>query len=125
MADQNLTEFNKGKSKDLPLEVNNPRHQRVVEATQKENSFARRGLGVLAGTKLNVSQQCDLATRVSSSNLSYIRKSYQQFKEGALCPLLSEWWETFGILHLNSVLGSPLQERDEDILVSPVKSHKG
>lgn len=91
MADQNLTEFNKGKSKDLPLEVNNPRHQCMVEATQKENSFAGRSLGVLAGTKLNVSQQCDLATRVSSSNLSYIRKSYQQFKEGALCPLLSEW----------------------------------
>lgn len=86
----------------------------MVEPIHKENSFAGRGLGVL-GTELNISQQYDLATR-SYSSLSYIRKSYQQFKEGALCPLCSADGDTSGILHLNSLLGSPLQDIDEDIV---------
>lgn len=38
-------------------------HQYMLEATQLESSLAEKELEVLLDTKLNVSQQCDLAAK--------------------------------------------------------------
>jgi len=57
-ADRNLVKFNKGKCKVLHLGRISPIHQYMLGATQLESSFAKKGLGILVETKLNMSQQC-------------------------------------------------------------------
>ena len=48
--------FNKEKVKVLQLRRNSPMHQYVLGVTQLERSFAKKDLGVLVNTKLNMSQ---------------------------------------------------------------------
>ncbi|PKU33782.1 rna-directed dna polymerase from mobile element jockey- hypothetical protein [Limosa lapponica baueri] len=61
-ADRDLMHFNKEKCKVLHLRKTNPVHQYMLEATQLENVLAEKALGVLVDTKLNMNQQCALAT---------------------------------------------------------------
>lgn len=49
--------------------------QHILGATQLENSFVEKDLGVLMDTKVNTSQQLVLATKKSKSILSYIMES--------------------------------------------------
>lgn len=49
--------------------------QHILGATQLENSFVKKDLGVLMDTKVNTSQQLVLATKKSKSILSYIMES--------------------------------------------------
>ena len=49
--------FKKGKCRVLHLGRNNPMHQYRLRADLLGSSFAERGLGVLGGDKLTVSQQ--------------------------------------------------------------------
>ena len=73
MGWQDLMKFNKGKSKVLPLGRNNLRHQYMLGANWLESSFAEKDLGILVDTKLNMSQQCALATKKASGIVSCIR----------------------------------------------------
>ncbi|KAK4811082.1 hypothetical protein QYF61_016368 [Mycteria americana] len=59
-ADRNLMQFNQGKCQVLHLGRNNPMHQYMLGAAWLESSFAEKDLGVLVGTRLNMSQQCAL-----------------------------------------------------------------
>ena len=74
-ADRNLLKFNKGKCKVLHLGRNNPRDQYMLGATQMESGLTEKDLGILVDTKLNTSQLCALAARVSNSILGCIRGS--------------------------------------------------
>jgi len=56
-AGRNLTKFNRGQHKVLPLGRNSPWHQDVLGANQLGMSFAEKDLGVLVDTKLSVRQQ--------------------------------------------------------------------
>lgn len=49
--------------------------QHILGATQLENSFVEKDLGVLMDTKVNTSQQLVLATKKSKSILGYIMES--------------------------------------------------
>lgn len=71
------------KCKFLHLSSNNPMYQYMLGDTQLGSSFAEKDLGVLGHTKLNVSQQCALAAKVSGI-LGCIRRGvcYQQVEGG-------------------------------------------
>ncbi|KAK4830236.1 hypothetical protein QYF61_009303 [Mycteria americana] len=61
-TDRNL-KFNKGKYKALHMGKNNLRPQHMLGTAQLESSFAEKDMGVLVDSKLNMSQQCALATK--------------------------------------------------------------
>jgi len=62
-ADRNLVKFNKDKCKVLHVGRNNPMYQSMLGVTKLESSFAENNLGVLVGTRLNVSQQHTLVAK--------------------------------------------------------------
>ncbi|PKU29215.1 rna-directed dna polymerase from mobile element jockey-like [Limosa lapponica baueri] len=72
-ADRNLMKFNKGKCQVLHLGRNNPIHQHMLQAAQLESSLAEKDLGVLVGTRLNMSQQCALVAKKANGILGCIR----------------------------------------------------
>ena len=71
-TERNLIKFSKGKCKDLPLERSSLMHKYMLGANWLERSFAEKDLGVLVGTKLNVSQHGALVVK-SSGILACIR----------------------------------------------------
>ncbi|KAK4827311.1 hypothetical protein QYF61_016561 [Mycteria americana] len=81
-ADRNLMKFNEEKCKVLPLGRNNPRHQVMLGDTQLESSLARKDLGVLVDTKLNMSQKVN-------SNLGCVRQSIASRLREVILPLYS------------------------------------
>ena len=88
-ADRNLMKLNKEKHKVLHLGRNNPMHQCVLWATQLENSFAEKDLGVLVDTRLNMSQQCALAAKEPNGTLCCIRQSIASRLREVILPLYS------------------------------------
>lgn len=50
-------------------------HQYMLVATQLENSFEEKTLRVLVNTKLNISQQCDLAEKKIVNLLGFIKQN--------------------------------------------------
>jgi len=66
---------NKGKYKVLHLWRINPIHQYMLWATQLENSFAEKALGVLVDTKLNMKEQCSIMTKKDSCILGCNRSA--------------------------------------------------
>jgi len=63
--------FNKGKYKVLHLGIHNPMHQYRLEVT----GFAEKDLGVPVDSKLDISQQCAIMTKVTDSIPGCIRTS--------------------------------------------------
>ncbi|KAJ7413971.1 rna-directed dna polymerase from mobile element jockey-like [Pitangus sulphuratus] len=55
-TDRNLMKFSKGKCQVLPLGRNNSMHQYMLGAAQLEGSLLEKDLGLLVGTKLNMTQ---------------------------------------------------------------------
>jgi len=72
-ADRNLKKVNKGKCKVVYLGRNNYRHQYLLGAAQLESGSTEKGLEVLVGTKLNLSQLCALAAKQVNTILGCIR----------------------------------------------------
>ena len=73
--------------------------------------------------KLNMSQQCALASRKANSILGYIRNSISsRSREVIISPLLSTGEATHGVL--GPGLASPVIERHEHTGVSPMKVHE-
>ena len=70
-ADRNLMKFNMEKCNVLHLGRINPTHQYVLGATRLKSSFAGKDLGVLADTRLNVSQQWALAAKKATLKVSW------------------------------------------------------
>lgn len=50
-------------------------HKYRLIADWLESSFAKEKLRILEGTKINISQQCALATKKASSLLGFIKQS--------------------------------------------------
>jgi len=83
-ADRNLIKFNKEKCKVLQQGRGSPMHWYMLVTTQLESGFAEKDVGVLVGTKLNMSQQCALAAKKGPpevpSSLSHSVKSCRGWK---------------------------------------------
>ncbi|PKU48011.1 hypothetical protein llap_1720 [Limosa lapponica baueri] len=86
-AEGSLLKFNKGKGKVLHLQRSNPRHQCMLGAVQLENNFSEKELRILVN-KLNMSQQCALDTKKSSSILSSIRQNITSTSRTLFLPVL-------------------------------------
>lgn len=99
---------------------NNPRHHYVLGVTQLKSSFAENGLGLLVDTKLNMNQQCALATKKATVFLT--AKYRQQVRKGDPSALLSTGEVAAGALC--PVLGLPVQERHGHNEKSPMERHK-
>ncbi|KAK4830628.1 hypothetical protein QYF61_012453 [Mycteria americana] len=74
-ADRNLMKFSKEKCEVLHLGRNNAMHQQMLGATQPENSFVEKDLGVMVDTRLNMSQECTLAAKKASGIPGCVRHS--------------------------------------------------
>ncbi|KAK4825268.1 hypothetical protein QYF61_026069 [Mycteria americana] len=86
-AYRKLMKFNKVKRKVLHLVRNNSGHQYLLGVTQLESSSAEKDLGVLVDTKLNMSQQCALATKEARGILGCIRRSVASKSREGILPL--------------------------------------
>jgi len=85
-ADQNLTQFSKGKCKVLRLGRSNPMHY-LLRAARLESSFAGKSPGVLVETELNRSQQCALAAKAANSILGCLRRVVASRSREVILPL--------------------------------------
>ncbi|RMC21294.1 hypothetical protein DUI87_02155 [Hirundo rustica rustica] len=86
-ADRNIMQFNKYKV--LPLGKNNPMHQYMLRTNLLESILEEKALEVLADTKLNMSQQCALATKMANDILGCIRQSIASSLRKVIFPLYS------------------------------------
>ncbi|KAK4811083.1 hypothetical protein QYF61_016369 [Mycteria americana] len=113
-ADRNLMQFNQGKCQVLHLGKNNPMHQYMLGAAWLESSFAERDLGVLVGTRLNMSQQCALVAKRADGILGCIRQSIASRLRKVILPLSSALVRP----HMESCVQfwAPQYKRDMDIL---------
>jgi len=82
-------QFSKGKCKVLHLERNNPKHQCMLGADQIESSFAEKGLRVLGGSKLTMSQQYTLEAKIVQEYAVCMRKTIATMWRQAILPLCS------------------------------------
>ncbi|GAB0186115.1 mitochondrial enolase superfamily member 1 [Grus japonensis] len=88
-ADRNFMKFNKVKCEVLYLGRNNFMHQYMLGASQLETNVAEKDLGVLVDSKLNMSQQCALATKKANGILGCIRRTVaSRSKEMILYPVM-------------------------------------
>lgn len=71
----NPVKFNEEKNRVLHLGRKNPMHRYMLGDTQLGSRLTEKDLGVLVATKLNISQQCALATKKAKSRLGCIRQS--------------------------------------------------
>jgi len=84
-------------------------HRYRLGADLLERSSVRKDLGVLVGSRLAVSQRCDLVAKKANVILECIKEHHQQVKGGDLPPLLCPSEATFRILC--PVLGYSVQKR--------------
>lgn len=68
-ADRTLLKFSRGKDQVLHLGRNTTMCQYTLGVAQLESSYAEKVLGILADTKLNMSQQCALVVKKAYSIL--------------------------------------------------------
>ena len=81
-------EFNKAKGKVLPVGLGNPKHKSRLGEEWLESSPKEKGLGVLVGGKLTVSQQRALAAQKATGVLGCIQSSVGSRARGGDSPPL-------------------------------------
>lgn len=88
-ADRNLKKFHTRQCEVLHPRRNNPRHQCILEDQQLESNFAKKYLGILVDTKVNISQPCALVAKAATSHLGCIRRSLNHTSREVIPPLSS------------------------------------
>ena len=88
-ADRKLMQFNKKKWKSCIWGGTTLCHQCMLWASQLENSFAEKDLGVFVDSKLTINQQCALAARKANGILGCVRKSIANGISKVILPLYS------------------------------------
>ena len=79
--------FKQGKRRVLHLSQGNPRYQYRLRDEVIQRSPARIGLGLLLDEKLDISQQCALATQKASCILDCIKRSMASRSMQVILPL--------------------------------------
>ncbi|GAB0203626.1 cAMP-dependent protein kinase inhibitor alpha [Grus japonensis] len=121
-AHANLMKFNKVKCKVLHMGQGNSKHNYRLGGEWIESSPEEKGLGVLAGDKVN--RQCALAAQKANCVLGCIKRSVTSRSREVILPLYSALVRPPpGVLC--PALGAPEQDRHGAVGVSPEEGHKG
>lgn len=117
-GNRSLSKFNKGQCRILQVGINNP-----VEAADQPagKQPCRKRAGILVENKLDMSQQCASAAKVSNSILGCVRKSEYRLNE-VILPLSALGMATPEVL--GPVLCFPVQGRHGKTGTRPAKVHK-
>lgn len=106
-AHENLRKFNKSKCKVLQLGQGNPRHKCGLGEEPIENIPAEKGLGVLVGEMLNISQQCALIDQMANCIPGWVKSSMvSRLRQVILPPILPLWYPTRSATSSSGVLGT-------------------
>ncbi|GAB0191255.1 hypothetical protein GRJ2_001590800 [Grus japonensis] len=106
--------FNKAKCKVLPVGQGNPKCNYRLGREWVESSPEEKNLGALAGEKLNMSQQCMIASQKADHVLGCIQSSVTSRSRERILPLYSALVEPYLEYHIQ--LWGPQHKKDMELL---------